>query len=261
MSDFEPREPRVILARTAEDARRLLAERFAESVSRAVRERGHACVALSGGSTPRPLYEMWTSQGWQNRIPWPETLVFFADERAVPHSSADSNGGAILRQLLVPVGVPMHHIHFMPTTSFDIAGAAAEYEATLRKKVGDPPRFDFILLGLGADGHTASLFPGSPQLQPTARLVVPSIAQQAAVKQRLTLTYTAFRYAREIAFLVTGADKRDAVQGTLAGPDVPERWPAQRVLPEDGMVYWYLDADAAGVPQDTPDAFAEIVRP
>ena len=251
-------EPRIVLCRTAAEAVRRTADRLEGAVKAAVAERGQAAIALSGGSTPRPLYDLLASPAWRERIPWKKLLVFFADERAVPHSSAESNGGTILRQLLAPVGVPMHQVNFLPTASFDIAGAAADYEATLRKKLGDPPRLDFVLLGLGSDGHTASLFPGSPVLAPTARLVLPSIAQTAATKQRLTLSVAALSLAREVVFLVTGADKRDAVHGTLAGPDLPSRWPAQLIAPGDGALIWFLDADAAGVSPDDIDPAIDV---
>lgn len=243
-------DARVLLCRTATEAVNRTAQKLEAAVCAAVAARGHAAIALSGGSTPRPLYDLLATPAWKSRLPWQQLWVFFADERAVPHSSSESNGGTILRQLLVPNGVPMTQVNFMPTASFDIAGAASDYEATLRKKLGDPPRFDFVLLGLGDDGHTASLFPGSSVLAPTARLVLPSIAPHAATKQRLTLTATAINYAREVVFLVTGAAKRDAVHGTLAGPDVPARYPAQLIEPADGTLTWILDVAAAGVPPD-----------
>lgn len=252
-----PHEPRIVLCRTAAEAVQRTAERLERAILAGVGARGHASIALSGGSTPKPLYDLLASPAWRERLPWKQLLVFFADERAVPHSSPESNGGNILRQMLAPAGVPMHQVHFMPTASFDIAGAAADYEATLRKKLGDPPRLDFVLLGLGNDGHTASLFPGSPQLAPTARWVLPSIAQTAATKQRLTLTATALNAAREIVFLVIGADKTDALRGTLAGPDMPQRWPAQLIAPDAGELVWVVDAAAAGIPPDAVDGSGE----
>ncbi len=252
---------RVLLCRTPAEAVRRTALRLEAAVNAAMAARGSAAIALSGGSTPRPLYDLLATPEWKARLPWPTLRVFFADERAVPHSSPESNGGSILRQLLVPNGVPMTQVHFMPTASFDIAGAAADYEATLRKKLGDPPRLDFALLGLGDDGHTASLFPGASTLAPTARLVLPAVAQHAATKQRITLTATALNLAREVVFLVTGAGKRDAVHGTLAGPEMPMRYPAQLIDPPEGVVTWILDVEAAGVPPEAVGFSTETPPP
>lgn len=199
-------------------------------------------IVLSGGSTPRRFHELLAEQPG---IPWPDVHVFWGDERIVPHDDAQSNFRMARETLLDRVPLLETHVHPMPVTG-TLEQAAAAYEAEIHRFFGGAdPAFDLVLLGLGDDGHTASLFPGTEALSEDARWVVPGEAPpEAAVHQRLTLTYPILNHAHQVFFLVSGKSKRLPLANILFGPDeLAARYPASRVRPA-GDLHWYLDAAA-----------------
>ncbi|MBI2956784.1 MAG: 6-phosphogluconolactonase [Acidobacteria bacterium] len=201
-------------------------------------------LALAGGSTPRRLYELLASPPFAHRIPWDHLHVFWGDERLVPHDHPQSNYRMARESLLRHVPLPPKNIHGVPLLASAEESALA-YEQELRSHFGRRwglPAFDLILLGLGADGHTASLFPRSPALEEKQRWVVAARAG-AGQPPRVTLTLPVLNHTRRIFFLVSGEDKatalREALEGTLG------HLPAQKVAPRKGELVWLADAAAA----------------
>lgn len=223
------------------------AGRWVESAQAAVEARGAFRVALSGGSTPRRLYELMASEPLRERVPWAQTYVFWSDERRVPASHPDSNYRLARVTLLDHVPVPLEHLFRMDGEGL-ARSTAREYEEALRLhfdlKRGQWPRFDLMLLGLGADGHTASIFPGTRAVSDLSNMVIVYEVPQLGV-ERMTLTLPVLNHAREIIFMVTGAEKAAAVQAVLAGEYRPSTYPAQAVKPVDGTLTWLLDEEAA----------------
>lgn len=228
---------------TLEDASRGLAEEVASALRRAVEQRGRMAIALSGGSTPRRLYQILARE--HSGLPWPRTHVFWGDERWVPRDSADSNYRMARETLLDAVPIPPENVHAVPTHMDRPEDAAASYEGELAGLFGDgPPRFDVMLLGMGEDGHTASLFPHSPALAARDRWVVAAEARAEPV-QRITMTLPVTNNARAVHLLVAGATKREPLRCVLVSPEDPERCPAALVHPSDGSLTWWLDEEAA----------------
>jgi len=216
---------------------------FARVASEAVSTRGRFSVALSGGSTPRALFELLASDAWTARLPWGEIHVFWADERCVPPDHADSNFGMARDFLLSRVPLCGEKVHRMRGEE-DPAAAAMDYENELKHELGPDGALDLILLGMGADGHTASLFPGTPALAESARLVVANYVPSLG-SWRLTLTLPCLNAARHVVFLVAGADKSESVTRALAGDADPAPLPpAARVRPRSGKLIWLLDGAA-----------------
>ena len=225
----------------------------ADRINDAVRTRGTCSIVLSGGSTPRMLYRIMASQ-FRTRIPWAQVRVFWGDERYVAPDDPRSNFGMAKEILLDQVSCPAAHVHRMPTHFADPDLAAREYERTLRSCFdGEWPDFDLVLLGLGDDGHTASLFPGSPALAETTRWVVATTAA-AEPRLRLTLTLPALTHALTIYVLVAGSNKAPALQHVLAGAGDWIRYPAAAVRLAAGTVIWWADREAAGRPHDTRES-------
>lgn len=215
----------------------------------AVRERGCFRLALSGGSTPAGLYRALASPEEAPRLFWPSIELYFGDERCVPPDHPESNFGMVKRTLLDAVPVPPSQVHRIQG-ELPPPEAAAAYEQELyqcfRLGAGAVPRFDLILLGLGPDGHTASLFPHTSALRVQDRLAVANEVPQLQTT-RITLTAPVLNEARTILFLVAGADKAGAAQSVLEGPRDPERFPAQIIRPRDGEVTWLVDRSAAAL--------------
>jgi 6-phosphogluconolactonase len=221
------------------------AEFFAATARNAVAARGRFSVALSGGSTPRPIYETLARPNFRDRVDWARTHVFWGDERCVdpddPRSNARLANEALLRHVPVPAG-QVHPMDCLP----DPREAARRYEAMLKNFfAGGAPSFDLILLGLGENGHTASLFPGHAVLTEAARWVAEVyVAEQDLY--RLTLTAAFINRAATVAFLVDAAAKAAVVREVIAGPRDPLRLPAQLIQPVPGELHWLLDKAAAG---------------
>jgi len=235
--------------RIVADAGTLAAEAAALVIERAraaVAERGRFMWALSGGATPRATYARLAESPERARMPWEQTWVFFGDERCVPPDHPESNYRMASETLLAKVPVPAGQVFRMRGEAVDAEAAAAEYTRTLAEafgtRRGELPRFDVILLGFGVDGHTASLFPGSPALKEIFRPVAAVHAAAAALPQRLTLTYPVLNAAACVVFLGSGAEKAKVVK-TMLGEHA--RLPAAMVQPTDGTLLWILDRDAA----------------
>jgi len=202
-------------------------------------------VALSGGSTPKKLYELLTSSEFRTRVPWGRILWFWGDERFVPHDDPDSNYRMTSEAMLSRVPIPRENIFPIPTDG-DPDAAAAQYETTLKQIYGrdslDPnqPLFDLVLLGMGDDGHTASLIPGEPVLQDRKHWV--AAVAHGRPEVRITLTYPVIESSRHVAFLVQGEAKAAMFRAIRSGnTDVP----AARVRPQ-GELVWFVDRAAAG---------------
>jgi 6-phosphogluconolactonase len=235
---------------TAEELFQAAASEFASLAAEAVAARGRFTVALSGGSTPRGLYSLLASNAAAG-IPWDKIFFFWSDERHVPPDNADSNYGMAREALLSKVAIPAQHIFRIPSEGKDADAAARAYEATLRAVFAVPegaiPRFDLILLGIGIEGHTASLFPGSPALGETRRLVVSNWVEKLKT-DRITFTYPLINQAAYVMFLVSGADKAEILEQILEGPG---GLPAQRVCPANGKILWLEDHAAAAKLSDS----------
>jgi len=216
----------------------------------AVAERGACHIALSGGSTPRRLFQLLVERG-PGALPWPQLALWWGDERTVPPDHADSNYRMAREALIDPAaafGLPAANVHRMAGELPDHAAAALAYERELVAALGTPPILDLVLLGMGPDGHTASLFPGSPALGETGRWVVANPVTSPLVHgqtTRLTFTAPAINAARHVRFLIAGADKAAALARVLTGPRDPTRYPSQLVAPAPGDLAWFVDAAAA----------------
>jgi 6-phosphogluconolactonase len=221
----------LIVESTLAELARQVAQWLEIDVVAAVAERGSCALALSGGQTPEPVYRQLASL---SSIDWQRVAVFFADERGVPPDHADSNYRMVHLALLSRVPIPSSNVHRMEAERPDRDAAAREYERLL------PARLDVLLLGMGADGHTASLFPGSAAVEERHRLVLPVLGPKPPA-QRLTITPPVIEAARKVAVLATGADKAAMVERALAGPLAPKAVPAQ--LARRGV--WFLDRAAA----------------
>jgi len=240
MSAAPVREVFASPAELAEAAARTVADELAAALERS----GSAALALSGGSTPRTLYRLLALPEHRASIAWDRVDVFFGDERCVPPIDVDSNYRMAHETLLGPLQLDSERVHRI-RGELGAEQAAAEYEELLRARLGPAPRLDLVLLGMGGDGHTASLFPGAPALDERRRLAV---AARAPVepRERVTLTFPALNAARRVLFLVAGVDKAPAVARVAAGDASA---PAARVRPAEGSCTWMLDrAAAAGIP-------------
>lgn len=223
---------------------------LARQADEAVAARGRFLLVTSGGGTPLPLYRLLARPPYRDQLPWVATHVFWADERLVPPTDQKSNYKQAWSEWLQHVPIPRKHIHAI-NGELDLEAAAYVYakELALMAPAGRSwPRFDLVLLGLGADGHTASLFPSSPHPLPeaTATLGV-TAAYEDRPALRVTLTPPAINSARHVIFLVTGSDKGQAVARTLAPQGDARELPARRIRPDDGQLSWFLDRDAAAL--------------
>ncbi len=227
----------------------------AERVVAALGGRERGAVALAGGRTPAALYRLLTVPPHRGAVDWRALDWFWGDERCVPPDHADSNYRMAAETLLAPLDIPPGRIHRMPADARDLDAAAGEHEAEIRRVVAPDavgiPAFDLVLLGIGPDGHTASLFPGSTGLDEGDRLVVAHHAPGPDA-WRMTMTFPLLNAAKQVLFLVTGEDKAPALQGILRRHDVS--LPAARLKPTHGRITWILDGPAARLvqPADRP---------
>ena len=242
----------LFIAGNVDDLAREAAGRVVESAHRAIQARGRFSIALSGGSTPRRLYQLLTQPPYRMAIDWSRVHVFFADERFVPHAHPDSTVLLVRETLLRGVPLPAENFHAMRTESGTPEECAAYYVEELAAFfAGAVPALDLVLLGMGPDGHTASLFPGHPEATGVVAAVHDSPKPPAI---RLTLTLETLRAARELMFLVTGADKAETLaQVFKCGIDDPGSLPAARVSASDGRSSWLVDPDAARLIQGQTD--------
>lgn len=227
---------------SVDDLARRAAGELADTINDAVRSNGQCAVALAGGATPRPLYRLLASD-FRQQIPWTSVHVFWGDERFVAAGDPRRNEAMIRDALIDRVPCPASNVHPVPAHATSADEAARQYEADLRHHfAADWPRFDLVLLGLGADGHTASLFPGSPALNERTRWAVAATVP-ADPPERVTLTFPVFNAAASVHVLVTGSNKADALRRVFGGAD-PRLCPAAGVHPAGGVVWW-MDRGAA----------------
>lgn len=241
----------LIVTLSPDDLAREAAGRLIELVSGAIARSGRASIALSGGSTPKRLYQLLTLPPYAMAIDWSKVHLFFADERFVPHDDADSTVRLVRETLLAGVRVPDTQFHTMPTSGGTPEACAKAYAKTLQHHFGsDDCTFDLTLLGMGPDGHTASLFPGFPIAE---GLVAPVYDSPKPPPIRLTLTETTLRQSRAVWFLVTGADKADTLETVFASdPGDPGSLPAARIHDRDGKSLWLTDREAAAKMIEAP---------
>ena len=234
-------KPTVRIFKDADELSRAAAELFVTLAVQAIRERGRFLVALSGGSTPMALYRLLAREP----IDWTRIHVFWGDERLVLPEDAENSYGQAREALLKHIPIPTENIHRV-ASELDPVAAARDYASILREFAAPPldwPRFDLVLLGLGEDGHTASLFPGSP-VDATEPVIAVTANYQGRPARRVTLTPPVFNAARQVIFLVTGANKAVTLKGVFSDYNSSEQIPAKRIQPADGQVTWLVDKAA-----------------
>jgi 6-phosphogluconolactonase len=223
------------------------AEEVVHAASEAVAQRGRFTIALSGGSTPKSLFNLLATNA-RTTLPWDHMYFFWGDERHVPPTDPESNYRMADEAMLSKIPVAVGNVFRILAENPNADAAAADYEQALRKffalEVGAAPRFDLILLGMGPDGHTASLFPNSAALQEKSRLVVANWVEKFKT-HRLTFTLPVLNAARSVAFLVSGTDKASALKAVLQSDAPGEQYPAKLVQPTNGSLIWMVDRAAA----------------
>jgi len=223
---------------------RAAADELIELGKAAIAARGRFHVALSGGSTPKRLFQLLAAR--PDALPWDQVELWWGDERCVPPDHADSNYGMAREHLIRPLGLPDTRVHRMHG-ELDPGASARAYEDELAAALGDPPVLDYAMQGMGPDGHTASLFPDSPGLDEARRSVIANPVRSPLVPggqtTRITLTAPALSAARHVRFLVAGADKAAALAAVLEGPREPRRYPSQLIAAADQA--WLVDEAAA----------------
>ena len=244
-------EPSIKIFLSREKLIEAAAEHVIEIVSQGIIENGKVAVALSGGSTPRPLFALLASEKYSRRVGWDRTHIFWGDERCVPPDNYQSNYQMARETLLKAAPIPASNVHRIHGEE-DPEKAAVEYENELRTFFGvnatdDSPLlgFDLILLGMGDNGHTVSLFPGSPAVKEEKRWVMAQYVEVVSM-WRITLTPVVINAAQNIIFIVSGTEKAEGLHDVLEGPFQPEVLPAQIISPARGRLLWLLDKAAAG---------------
>jgi 6-phosphogluconolactonase len=250
--------PEIRIFKDLEELSRVAADRFVEQFAKAIAERNRFLVALNGGSTPNRLFRLLATE-FREKVDWANVHVFWGDERCVPPDDPGSSYGEAREMLLRHVPIPDSNVHRVRGELGPVE-ASHEYSFLLQEFASPPlvwPRFDLVYLGMGEDGHTASLFPGSPVdiSEPT----MPVTAQyQDRPANRVTLTPIVFNSARTIIFMATGEKKAQTLSEVLSGRYNPELYPAQRIEPKDGRLIWLVDEDAASrLPRKLLSKFCE----
>jgi 6-phosphogluconolactonase len=231
------------------DLQTAAASMFADEASRAIAVRGVFNVALSGGSTPRSVFSLLANDPTvRSQVEWKKVGFFWSDDRHVPPDHPDSNYRMAREAMLDRLPIDLDRVYRIKGEDRDAARAAADYETTLRTvfdlKADELPHFDLILLGMGSDGHTASLFPGTTAVRETRRLVVANHVPSLKT-DRITLTAPTINAAATVLFLITGENKAAALNAVLEGASDPDRFPAQLVRPTRGRLIWLVDPSAA----------------
>ncbi|MBV8148659.1 MAG: 6-phosphogluconolactonase [Candidatus Eremiobacteraeota bacterium] len=211
----------------------------------AIADRGAFRVALSGGNTPRSAYELLGKEPRSLSLSWSDVFIYFGDERCVPPDDEQSNYRMAKKAFLDAVALPPANVHRIRGEA-DPGIAANEYASILRSDLAQPPRFDLVLLGLGPDGHTASLFPGKPP-DTDDNALVRAVFADSQMMWRVTITPLIINLARVVAFAVEGVEKADILAKVLEGPYDPTTYPAQIVAPKQGRLVWLIDELAAGM--------------
>ena len=223
------------------------AKEFVSQAEAAIKTQGRFSVALSGGSTPRGMFSL-LAANYRDRLPWDKIFFFWSDERHVPPDSSESNFRMAYESLLSKVPVPHANIFRVPAEKPDAVQVAAEYEQTVRRFFQIPegafPQFDLILLGMGPDGHTASLFPETSALHEKGRLVVSNWVEKLKT-DRITFTAPLINRAKGVMFLIAGADKSQALREVMEGNQSPDLYPSKLIHPASGRSIWWVDQAAA----------------
>ncbi len=226
---------------------------FQQLAQETIARQGRFTVALSGGSTPKAMFALLAGEPYRSSIPWAhDVYLFWGDERCVSPDHADSNYRMTKETLLTQVPVPPQNV-FRMRGETDPAQGAREYSAQLQQffQTDSWPRFDLVFLGMGADGHTASLFPGTSALHAAADAIVVENYVEKLKTYRLTLTAATINQAQAIVFLVGGADKAATLQAVLEGPYQPDLYPSQLIQPVNGTLTWIVDKAARGLSQES----------
>lgn len=225
------------------------AELFVELAGSSIADHASFSVALSGGSTPKGMYALLASDTYRDRVDWSRVHLFWGDERSVAPDHENSNYRMANEAMISKLPIPVENVNRMEAEAADIASAAAEYEARIRAffgiEEGTQPCFDLILLGMGDDGHTASLFPGTTALQEQTRTVVPNYVEKLST-YRMTLTAPAINNAHNVVFMAAGAAKQRPLREVLAGEWNPNVYPSQLIRPVHGRLIWLVDEAATG---------------
>jgi 6-phosphogluconolactonase len=242
------RFPSIMVYRDIDSLSRAAADNFSQAADQAIQERKRLLVALSGGSTPKRLFQILSQPPRAQRLLWEQIHFFWCDERLVPPDHPESNFGQAFELLFSQLKIPGENLHRILGEAASVHAVEEYRKLLLSFSEGDLrwPRFDLAYLGLGADGHTASLFPGAifPEERRSAVMAVKA-DYQGRPAERVTLTPVALNNARSVIFMVSGRDKAHAVSESINGSKNQERWPAQRIQPLDGKLIWMLDIDAA----------------
>lgn len=223
---------------------KMAADLILDSAQIAIHVRGRFVIALSGGNTPEQLYAILAAYPFSDKINWEKTHIFWGDERCVPLEDKRNNAHRAEILLLDKISIPAENIHRIPV-NLPPAEAAKSYEDTLRSFFGNEPwRFDIILLGLGENGHTASLFPETPVINATEAGVKEVYVEEEKM-YRVTMTAPLINLARQILFMVTGINKAGILKTVLGNIYIPKKYPAQLIMPHTGELTWFVDKDAA----------------
>ncbi len=241
MKEIRERGKRILVFETTGELERYCAETIIRVSNDEVRRKGVFSLVLSGGTTPRGIYQILASRGFRDRIPWKGVHLFWGDERCVAMDHPDSNFHMAYVNLISNVPIPEENIHRV-RTELPPQRASALYEKEIRDFFGgEDVAFDLVLLGLGRDGHTLSIFPFTEAVDVTDRLFVANYVETLDT-YRLTMTYRAVNNARMVIFLVTGREKAEIVRDVLSSPVRKEKYPAQGVEPKTGNLLWLLDS-------------------
>jgi 6-phosphogluconolactonase len=239
-------KPKIQIFKDLQELSLTAAELFVKSAAQAITTRGHFYTALSGGGTPKPLYELLARAPYRDQIDWSKVHIFWGDERCVPHDDPGNNYFQAKQALFDHIPLPPENIHRV-ASELEPEDAANDYARVLNTFAEAPfswPRFDLVLLGMGDDGHTASLFPGS-QVNVTSPAIAVTANYQDRPARRISLTQLVFNAARQIVFLAVGQGKSETLASILNGVYHPELLPAQRIRPTDGEILWLIDEAAA----------------
>lgn len=238
--------PNVLVFDTPEEVALAAAQRFVEYAKQAIAEHGRFSVALSGGNTPKRVYELLASGSYKNLIEWSKVHLFFGDERSVPPDHPDSNYAMVYQALISKIDIPRSNVHRI-AGEVNPEESAVAYERELRDFFGAvaASRFDLAFMGLGDDGHTASLFPNSEAVAEKSRWVVATKAPSG--QDRISLTLPAINNAAHVLFLVTGSGKAQRLAEVLGNRAGTNKLPAQLIMPVNGTLEWLIDRSAASL--------------
>lgn len=241
------RRAKIIVSPTPEDITEQVAELFVNLADASVLDHERFSVSLAGGNTPRLLYQQLAKPPFLRRVDWARVDIFFGDERCVPPDHPDSNFRLVYDTLISQVPIPAENVHRMKGEGEPVA-SAADYDMDLRTYFSglSQARFDLVLVGMGTDGHTASLFPNTEVLNEKEKWVAANWIEKLNA-YRMTLTAAAINGAANVAFLVTGADKAETLRDVLQGPERPQELPAQLINPIHGALTWFVDRAAASL--------------